>query len=151
MQEKLVPLIDEIIKFGMSSDFNSKKYIFELEKAITKLYLFYLSNEFLCDDVEYPDFEKQKFSFVEYNVTHNFPTFGNYKYFNDSSNLDEKFDILYGNSANDLVDIIFDLLEVKFTFENYGDIAGQNIFDVVFGLNTKLKILNLINYIYFHK
>jgi len=151
MQEELVPLIDEIIKYGMRSDFNSKKNIYELEKALAVLYSFYLSNDFFGDDVEYPDFEKQNFSFVEENVNLNFPSFGDYKYFNNPNSLNETIDILYGNAKNDLVEVIFDLLQVKFNFQNYGDIAGENIFEVLFSINTRKKILNLLNYLYFYK
>lgn len=147
MKNEFICLIDEIIKYGLEPNFCTVKHLTQLKKNLIELILFYENNEFLSDDVEYPEFERDKYSFVIENLRINFPSLKDYKSFLNSSNIFDLEDVIIKNSIEDLNEIILDLLDVKFNFVQNGLYAGTNAFDFLFTAGMEEKILKIILYI----
>jgi hypothetical protein len=148
MTDKLSNLIEEIIQYGLDSNYCSKKHLNALKKKLMELLLFYMDNEFLSDDGGYPDFERNNYSYIKENLRLNFPDIGHYKYFTDISDLTNFQDFKTQDVIDDINDIMLDLLEVKYRLENNGHYAGTDTFEFLYELGMKQKTLNVINYIY---
>lgn len=148
MVNRLSNLIEEITKYGLNSNYSNKKHLYNLQKKLIELLHFYMDNEFLCDDIEYPDFERNNYSYIIDNLKINFPYLGSYKCFANILDLTNTQDIIIQNTFTDLNDIILDLLEVKYRLENNGEYAGTDTFDFLFNIGMKQKIINVICYIY---
>lgn len=148
MSEKLKYLIAEITKYGFTQNYTNKKYLVELEIHLTQLLLFHQQNEFLTDDKDYPQFQREDFSFVNSNLKSNFSYLKDYKYFQKPFDVSNFQDIKIGNIIDDINEIILQLLEVKLRLERSGELAGLYLFDFIFDLQMKEKILNLLNYLF---
>jgi hypothetical protein len=147
MNKEFMCLIDKIIKYGLEPNFSSVKHLTLLKKNLIELILFYENNEFLLDDVEYPEFDRNNYSFVIKNLEINFPSLKNYKSFLNSSNVFDLEDVIIKNALEDLNEIVLDLLDVKYNFEQNGLYAGTNAFDFLFSAGMEEKILKTILYI----
>lgn len=147
MIKNLQYLIEEITKYGLEQNFIGNKYLFKLEKTLLKLLSFHIENEFLGDDAEYRDFDRDEFFYIKDNLKINFKSLQNYKYFDDITNLNDVQDIKIGNVIDDLNNVILDLLEVKYRIDHNGEIAGLSTFDHLFILNMKEKILSTLIYL----
>ena len=133
---ELIPTINEIIKYGLQSNLAVTDKEKLLEKNLVKIYNLYFDIEFEFDETDYPEFDKSKFSDVSRNVSDNFKDFGYYKLQNS----------LVGDALDDLTDVIFDLLEIKWRIETNSLADGLWYFQFVFYSHTQQHILDLLNF-----
>jgi hypothetical protein len=115
--EELIKIIDEIIKYGLKSNIEVEHKEKDLEKNLVKLYSKYFEINFEYDDKEYGDFDKKKFSKVEENVRSNFNDFGWYHIILNVEKILEEPENATGDAIDDLSDIIYDLLQIKWRNE----------------------------------
>ena len=147
MVNEFTLLINEIIKYGISSNYRSGKHLRELKKKLIELLLFYEKNDFFVDDTEYPEFDRSEYFYVKDNLKLNFPSLNNYKIFSNSININDLQDVQVKNVVEDLNEIFLDLLEVKHNLEQNGLYAGTNAFEFLYEMRMEEKILNVISYI----
>jgi hypothetical protein len=133
---ELIPTINEIVKFGLQSNLTVTDKEKLLEKNLVKIYNLYFDIEFEYDETDYPEFDKSKFPDVSRNVGDNFKDFGYYELQND----------LVGNAIDDLTDIIFDFLEIKWRIETNSLADGLWYFQLIFRSHTQQHILDLLNF-----
>jgi hypothetical protein len=143
---ELIPAINEIVKYGLEPNLTATAKEKLLERNLVKIYNVYFDIEFKFDETQYPDFEKIKLTEIRQNVKSNFPDFGFYKTTLDIYDIDNLHDNAIGDAIDDLSDIIFDLLEIKWRIENNSLADGLWFFELTFHAHTQQHILDLLNY-----
>ena len=145
--EELISTINEIVKYGLNPNINEVNKERLLEKHLVKVYDIYfeISNE--NDSTDYPDFDKSLFPNIRQNIKRNFPNFGFYKTVIDIYDFTNIIEYGTGDAIDDLNDIIYDLLEVKWRIEHNSLKDGLWYFEFIFHNHTKQHILDLLNFI----
>ena len=113
-------LIVKITKFGTNPNidlYNNKE---TLEILLAEIYVKYLHQAYDSDEKEYDDVPDFDFDEILTNVKSNFPDFGPYSVIIDTNKLMPDVDISHGigDEAEDLANIIKDLLMVKWRMDN---------------------------------
>lgn len=144
--KELIPTINEIIKYGLQPNLtvNDKEKL--LERYLVKIYDLYFDIEYKYDEKDYLDFDKSQFPDIRQNVSSNFKDYGLYKTVLDINDIDNITDNAIGDAIDDLSDIIFDLLEIKWRIENNSLADGLWFFELIFYGHTKQHILDLLNF-----
>ncbi len=144
--KELIPIIDEIVKYGLQTNLDEKEKENFLAKNLVKIYNLSIDINYEFDETDYPDFDDEKFPNIRKNVESNFKDFGFYKIVLDINDMvNDKIGL--GDAVDDLSDIIKDLLEVKWRIENNSLNDGLWFFDFIFNSHTEKHILDLLNYI----
>lgn len=99
------------------------------------------------DEKDYEEFDIKKFPNIRQNIESNFENFGLYKMLLDINDFENKTENTLGDAVDDLLDIIKDLLEVKWRIENNSLDDGVWFFKFIFRSHTQQHILDLLNYI----
>ena len=145
IMKELIPIINEIIHFGLHPNSNVIDKEMVLEKSLVKIYSLYFDIEYKFDETDYGDFDEEKLP-IRKNIESNFPEFGLYKMIMDINDLDNKVSDGIGDAVDDLTDITLDLLEVKWRIENNSLQDGLWFFQFIFYNHTQQHILDLLNY-----
>ena len=143
--KELLDKIDEISRYGLIENVDEKNKPKNLERHLVKIYDMYFENEneYEFDETNYPKFNKKDFLNTRENIASNFPNFGYYKV----ATLPFENDYLMADAIEDIHDIIYDLLEVKWRFQNTSESDAKWFFNFIFESHTKNHIINLLNYI----
>lgn len=144
--KELIPTINEIVKYGLQSNLIVADRDKLLEKNLIEIYSLYFEIEYVFDEIKYPDFDKSQFPDIRKNIESNFKEFGFYNIVLDINNIENKTDIAIGDAIDDLTDITFDLLEIKWRIENNSLNDGLWFFQLIFNSHTQQHILDLLNY-----
>lgn len=146
--EILIEIINEIVKYGLNSNVEIEDKEKDLEMNLVKLYSKYFEINYRSDDSEYEGFDKQKtYPNVIENVKSNFKDFG---WYHSILNLEEILkdpEIGTGDAIDDLSDIIYDLLEVKWRKENNSVNDAWWFFELIFHGHTQQHLIDLLNYL----
>ena len=143
---ELIPTINKIIKYGLQSNLVETDKEKLLERNLVKIYNLYFDIEFEFDETDFPDFDKTKFPNIRKNVESNFKDFGLYKLSIDIDDIDNLKSSAISDAANDLTDIILDLLEIKWRIETNSLADGLWYFELIFYSHTQQHILDLLNF-----
>jgi len=143
---ELIPTINEIVKYGLQPNLTATDKEKLLEKDLVKIYNLYFDIKYKFDETAFPDFDKTEYSDIRQNVTSNFKDFGFYKIILDINDIDNTKDNGIGDAIDDLTDIIFDLLEIKWRIENNSLADGLWFFELIFYSHTQQHILDLLNF-----
>jgi hypothetical protein len=144
--KELIPTINEIVKYGLQPNLivNDKEKL--LERHLIKIYDLYFDIDSKYDETDYLDFDKSQHPEIRKNVSSNFKDFGFYKTILDINDIDNLKDNAIGDAIDDLSDIIFDLLEIKWRIENNSLADGLWFFELIFYSHTQQHILDLLNF-----
>ncbi len=142
-----IPVIDEIVKYGLRPNLTVADKEKLLERNLVKIYTLYFDAAYEFDETVFPDFDKSQLPDIRRNVESNFKKYGLYKTFLDINDLDNLNDTAIGDAIDDLTDIIIDLLEIKWRIENNGLADGLWFFELTFSSHMQQHILNLLNYV----
>ena len=145
--EELIPTIDEIVKFGLIPKLKDENKNELLEKNLVKIYSLYFEANYKFDEKDYGEFEIEKYPNIRQNIETNFEDFGFYKMLLDINDFENKTENTLSDAVDDLMDIIKDLLEVKWRIENNSFNDGIWFFKFIFRSHTQQHILDLLNYI----
>lgn len=143
---KLINIIDEITKYGLQTNLKIENKESDLEEYLVEFYSEYFSINYNYDESDYPAFDKIKLPNIIENVKSNFPNFGLYHEVWDCHELNKKPNIALGDAVDDLSDIIFDLLEIKWRAENNSHQDALWFFQLIFRSHTQQHIISLLNY-----
>lgn len=141
-----IEIINEITKYGLIPNLDIEDRETKLEENLVKIYSKYFEIEYKYDDNEYPEFSKIKLPNIIENVRSNFPQFGFYNKVLDCHVLSENTNNAMGDSIDDLADIIFDLLEIKWRAENNSEQDALWFFELIFRSHTQQHIISLLNF-----
>lgn len=149
--KQLIIQIDTVVQFGLQSleHLTDKEKI--LENALVNIYHTYttIQEDLNNDTSEYPCFKKSMFPDVLENIKLNFPSFGFYNVVLDMYEfINTENNVGLGDAVDDLYDIIYDLLAVKWRLENNSLQNGLYHFKFVFTHHTKQHLIDLLNYIH---
>jgi len=144
--KELIPTINEIVKYGLQPNLtvNDKEKV--LERNLVKIYNLYFDVKYEFDDTDFPDFGKSQLPDIRQNVSSNFKDFGFYKTILDINDVNNLTDTALGDAIDDLSDIIFDLLEIKWRIENNSLADGLWYFQLIFHGHSQQHILDLLNF-----
>ncbi len=141
-----IKIIDEITKYGLTPFVNSQNKERDLEENLVKLYSKYFQIAYEFDERDYPDFKKEQLPNIIENVSRNFPSYGLYHTVLNSDELNEAPENAVGDAIDDLADIIIDLLEIKWRFENNSDQDALWFFKMIFESHTQQHLISLLNF-----
>lgn len=146
--EELIEIIDKVIKYGLNPKVNIEDKEKDLEKNLIKIYSKYFEIQYELDETDYNSFNKKKIPNVIENVKSNFPDFGWYNIILDYEKVyvEPKNAIGIGDAIDDLSDIIYDLLEIKWRKENNSINDAWAFFELIFYAHTQQHLLDLLNY-----
>jgi len=147
MINELILAIDEITRFGLYPNVDDDSNEQTLEKCLVKIYNLYFDVEGMFDEMDYTEFDKSNLTDIPQNVQSNFGHFGSYKIFMDTSDMYNECDFAIGCAIDDLSDIIYDLLEVKWRIENNSAADGVWHFKMIFPVHTRQHIICLLKFI----
>ncbi|MEM6803128.1 MAG: DUF5063 domain-containing protein [Bacteroidota bacterium] len=142
----LIEIVDEIIRYGLGIGRGEVDKERALEESLIQLYAIYFRIEFEFDEKEYPDFDKKFFPHVIDHVKENFPNFGMYYTVLNLSDVGEEAEIGIGDAIDDLSDIIYDLLELKWKYEHNSEADAAWFFSMIFPSHTQQHLLDLLNF-----
>lgn len=146
--EQLIEIIDEIVKYGLKPNVNVEDKEKDLEMNLVKLYAKYFEVKYKFDDKEYADFDRKKvYPDVIENVKNNFEDFG---WYHSILNLEEILkdpEVGTGDAIDDLSDIIYDLLEIKWRKENNSENDAWWFFELMFYGHIQQHLIDLLNYL----
>lgn len=141
-----IEIINEIVKYGLNPNLEIEHKEADLEKNLVKIYSKFFEIKFEPDDREFQEFNKSNFPDVIENVKRNFPDFGFYHEVLNVQELHKSAENAIGDAIDDISDIIFDLLEIKWRMENNSEQDALWFFEFIFRSHTQQHIINLLNF-----
>jgi len=144
---KVKKLINRITEFGIKPNVESENKTDEIQKLLVGLYSEYLNLETDFDNSEFdeePDFD---YTQIKKNVESNFPEFGRYHSVWESHNIVEDADLTTGDAIDDLSDIIKDMLEIKWQFENTSQKYAEWCFKDIMRIHSEQHLVNILKYL----
>ena len=141
---KLRELIDKITEFGINPKVDLIDKIDVLKKLLVEIYSEFLNLEFEFDETDYneePDFDYNE---IKKNVKSNFPDFDWYSMVLDSNKMEPDVEIGIGDEIDDLIDIIKDLLAVKWRMENTSEKDALWHFELSMRTHSEQHLVDLL-------
>ena len=141
---KLRELIDKITEFGINPKVDLIDKIDVLKKLLVGIYSEFLNLEFEFDETDYneePDFDYNE---IKKNVKSNFPDFDWYSMVLDSNKMEPDIEIGIGDEIDDLIDIIKDLLAVKWRMENTSENDALWHFELSMRTHSEQHLVDLL-------
>ena len=142
----IIEIINAITKYGVASKLEIKDKETDLEKNLVKIYSKFFEIKYEYDYKDYPDFSKDSLSNILENVKNNFPDFGFYHEVLNIHEPNKDAENAIGNAIDELSDIIFDLLEIKWRKENNSEQDALWFFELIFRSHTQQHIISLLNF-----
>ncbi len=144
--KNLINIIDGITKYGLRTDLEIEDKESDLERHLVELYSQSFKIEYEFDDSDYPEFNKELFPNVAKNILQNFPDFGFYHTILNINEVSEKAEAGLGDATDDLSDIIYDILQIKWRIENNSEADGLWYFELTFNTHTQQHLIDLLNF-----
>ena len=145
--EKLIEAVDEVIKWGIYPHLKIEDKERLLEESLVQLYSIYFEINYEFDETEFPDFDRSILPDIQKNIASNFPDYGLYHSIINHHKIDAKPEYAVGDAIDDLADIIIDLLEVKWSFQNNSERDASWHFELSFQSHMQWHLLSLLTYI----
>ena len=140
-------LIDQITEFGINPKVELTYNIDVLKKLLVGIYSEFLNTESEFDETDYtegPDFDYKE---IRKNVESNFPDFGWYGTIMDITEIAQESELAIGDAVDDLTDIIGDLIDVKWRFENTSEVDAIWNFEFFMRTHSEQHLVDLLKYI----
>ncbi|GGW74531.1 hypothetical protein DFQ11_1124 [Winogradskyella epiphytica] len=144
---ELKKLIDRIVEFGTNEKLVSKNKILEIQKLLVGIYAEYLNVEPEFDDKDYEEPLRLDYDGIRGIVTQHFPDFGWYHSVWESHKINEDAVLITGDAIDDLTDIIKDLIEVQWRFENNSEKDGLYQFEFLMRHHCEQHLVDLLKYL----
>ncbi len=144
---ELIDIIDNITKYGLSPNIAIGDKETDLEANLVRLYAKYFEVQYNSDSIRYKAFPKNLFPDVIENVKSNFKDFGWYHVVLNMVDIFQEPEEATGDAIDDLSDIIYDLLQVKWRRENNSEDDALWFFQFIFQAHTQEHLLGLLKYI----
>lgn len=144
---KLIELINRITEFGLKDKVNSENKELEICRLLVNLYSEYLNSNPEFDDNGFEEEPSFDYYGIRQNVESNFPKFGLYHSIWGSNKIYPDADLTTGDAIDDLTDIIKDLLEVKWCYENTSLKNAEWHFCNLMKIHSEQHLVNFIKYL----
>lgn len=145
----LTNLINKLTEFGINPKVESENKILELKRLLVEIYAHYLNSDAhqfdnFTEDIEAPNSDYNE---IRKNVESNFPDLGLYHSILNSHKIFEEVKLGAGDAIDDLTDIIKDLLEVKWYFENTNSKEAIWYFELFMRGHSEQHLVDLLKYL----
>ncbi|WP_299260677.1 DUF5063 domain-containing protein [uncultured Aquimarina sp.] len=143
--ENLQKIINQIIQWGITPKLSIKKKELVLKKSLISLYQEYLLIEgnIQEDEKEYPEAPEFNFEKISNTIRSNFPKLGFYQMVLDPFDM-IKPDNGLGDANDDLSDIIKDLMEVQWRFQNTSNVDAIWYFEFIMRNHSERHLVNIL-------
>ncbi len=152
--DNLKDLINKLTEFGINPKVESENKILELKRLLVEIYAHYLNSDsykIKVDDetetdeeIEIPNFDYKETRKI---VESNFPDLGWYHSLFESHKIFEEADLATGDAIDDLTDIIKDLLEIRWRFENTNEKKALWYFELLMRIHSEQHLVDLLKYL----
>jgi len=141
----LLGIIEPIIQWGATPKLPIKNKELVLKKSLISLYQEYVALEgnVPVDEEEYPEAPEFNFEKISNTIRSNFPKLGFYQTVLDPFDM-IKPDNGLGDANDDLSDIIKDLMEVQWRFENTSDKDALWYFEFIMRNHSERHLVNIL-------
>lgn len=143
----LEKLINRITEFGLNDKVQSDNKKLEIQQLLVGIYSEYLNLEAEFDDGDFDEEPSFDYDSIKKNVEANFPDFGWYHSIRESHKIIPDADLVTGDAIDDLTDIIKDLLEVKWCFENTSEKNAIWVFCDSMQIHSEQHLVDFLKYI----
>lgn len=143
----ILKLINRITEFGLNDKVQSENKELEIQKLLVGLYSEYLNLEAEFDDGNFEEEPSFDYDSVKKNVQANFPDFGWYHSVWECHKIVPNADLVTGDAIDDVTDIIKDLLQVKWCFQNTSEKNAKWHFYNIMRIHSEQHIVNFLKYI----
>lgn len=145
---ELICVIDEVTKYGLNPNVVEDQKELKLAKWLVHVYkLYHDVEDNVYDNIDYPDFDRDKLPDIKKNIESNFRKFGFYVSVSDINDFVSEQNFTAGYAVDDLLDITLELLEVKWRIENNSEADGLWFFKFITRAHTEHHIMGLLTYI----
>jgi len=144
---KIQDLINRITEFGTNPNVESENKTDEIQKLLAALYSEFLNLNAEFDDGNFDDEPDFDYETIKKNVEANFPEFGWYHSVWECHKIIADADLVTSDSIDDITDIIKDLLEVKWCFENTSEKNAKWHFYDLMRIHSEQHVVNFLKYI----
>ncbi|WP_298312625.1 DUF5063 domain-containing protein [uncultured Aquimarina sp.] len=141
----LLGIIEPIIQWGATPKLPIKNKELVLKKSLISLYQEYLALEgnVPVDEEEYPEAPEFNFEKISNTIRSNFPKLGFYQTVLDPFDM-IKPDNGLGDANDDLSDIIKDLMEVQWRFQNTSEVDAVWYFEFIMRNHSERHLVNIL-------
>lgn len=139
--------IKRITEFGLIDKIHSDNKELEIQKLLVGLYYEYLNLKAEFDDGNFEEEPTFDYDSIKKNVEANFPDFGWYHSISESHLILPDAYLVTGDAIDDLSDIIKDMLEVKWCFENTSEKNAKWHFYDLMRIHSEQHLVNFLKYL----
>lgn len=139
--------IKRITEFGIHDKVKSDNKEQEIQKLLVGLYSEYLNLEVTFDDGDFEDQPTFDYDAIKKNVEANFLDFGWYHSVYESHLILPDAYLVTGDAIDDLSDIIKDMLEIKWLFENTSATYAKWCFKDIMRSHSEQHLVNFLKYL----
>lgn len=143
----LEKLINRITEFGLNDKVKSDNKELGIQQLLAGIYSEYLYLEVEFDDEDFDEVPSFDYDSIKKNVEANFPDIGWYHSIRDSHKIMPDADLVAGDAIDDITDIIKDLLEVKWCFENTSEKNSKWHFCDIMKNHSEQHLVDFLKYI----
>ncbi len=144
---ELKKLIDRIVEFGTNEKLVSENKTLEIKKLLVGIYAEYLNVETEFDSTDYEEPINLDYDGIRDIISEHFPHFGWYHSVWESHKIIEDAELTTGDAIDDLTDIVKDLIEVQWRFENNSEKDGLYQFEFLMKHHSEQHLVDLLKYI----
>lgn len=145
--EELILIINNISRYGLSSNITIENKEEDLEKNLVQLYVKYFEINGVTDTAIYSKYQKPNYASFRENIASNFPAWGWYHMVIDGHQILKDAAIVTGDAVDDLTDIILELLEVKWRYTHNSLEDAAWFFKFIFKAHIQQHLLDLLSFL----
>lgn len=152
--KETINLIERVTEFATNPEVKSKNKILELKQLLVSIYAKYLDLEESFDSNDYVDDFDFPYENLKENIEKNFPSFGWYNLLLDCHKIKYKngevlpeVDLVLGDPIDDITDILKDLLEVKWRFDNNSEDDAIWNFKFIMKHHSEQHLVHLLKFL----
>lgn len=143
----LKSVLDELTYFGITPNVEYSDKLGRLKLLLVNLYAHYLEVSFEHDENDYNKSPEFKYNEIRPIVESNFPGLGFYHSLFGSHDVSHDADVVMGDGIDDLTDIIKDMLDVKWRFENTSNNNALWYFELHMRSHSEQHLIDLLKYL----
>ncbi|WP_375559599.1 hypothetical protein ACE193_17945 [Bernardetia sp. OM2101] len=148
----LTNLINKLTEFGTSPKVEYEDKILELKILLVEIYAHFLNSDSSQleddkkddDEIDPPNFDYNETRKI---VESNFPDLGWYSTTLEINETWKESNLAIGDAIDDLTDIINDLLEIKWRFENTTEKKALWYFELLMRIHSEQHLVDLLKYL----
>ena len=144
---ELKTTLDELTAFGVKPHVGGSHNPKRLRFLLARLYSYYLEDSYKFDKKSYNNSPEFDYDDIRKNVESNFTQLGLYHSLYESHKTRQEADVVLGDAVDDLTDIIKDMLNVKWRFENTSDDDALWHFELYMRSHSEQHLVNILKYL----